>query len=291
MVVSFVRAPQVALALAFLGLISGCQKSEEHPPFAEACTENCGNLPGISGRPGGSSNGSAAGSTGQPDTDAGTGTLQGNVLLLSDDTFVHAMLYTNGATISADGANGSPVTSTWDGSGLDPDPFSLDGVARAATNWVSVIPELVGGDALPTYQAVQTVRVSNVDLALVPATVLDGIFGTVSTLRSPDSGQVVLFFHSAGTGAALSGLHVTMSSAQAAIYSGPRGWVLDDGTALTDESGLIVFGNVEPANSNGTQTVSVTRAATATTPAAAAGQFAVKVVQGAVTIATVDVQL
>jgi hypothetical protein len=284
--VSFARSPQLALALALASLSFGCQKAEEHPPYAEACTKNCGVLPGISASPGQVSGGAA----GIPDSDAGTGTLQGHVLTLTDDSFVHAMPYTSAATVTADGASGSPVTGTWDGS--DPtNLYSLEGVATVDTSWVSVIPTLVTGDAQPTYQAVQTNRVSNVDLALVSAATLDGIFNAVSSIRSPDSGQVVLFFHSAGTGAALSGLQVSMITAQATMYAGARGWVLDDGTTTTDASGLVVFGNVEPANSSGTQTVSVTRAATATTPVTDAGQFDVKVVQGAVTIATVEVQL
>ena len=223
-----------------------------------------------------------------PDSDAGTGTLQGNVLLLTDDSLVHATLYEDGATVTADGASGSPVKATWSA----PDPFVLDGVARVATNWVSVKPDLVGGNALLTYQAVQTTQVTNVDLALISAATLDGIFTAVSTApRSPSFGQVVLFFRSAGTGAALSGLHVEMASATGSVYASASGWVLDDGTASTNQSGLVVFGNVDPANSSGTQQVVVTRVATTTTAAAPAGQFAVKVVQGAVTIASVAVQL
>jgi len=267
-------------------LLSGCQKSDEHPPFAAGCEDNCPLLPGIAV---GVGTGSAGSSSMNPDSDAGTGTLSGTVLQLTDDTFVHATLYMNGATVTADGASGSPVTATWEG--VASEPYVLDGVAHLATNWVSVKPSLVGGELLPTYQAVQTKQVTNVDLALVSSAVLDGIFNTVASLRSPDSGQVVLFFRSAGTGAPLAGLHVTMAKAQAAIYATTNGWAFDDGTAITNKEGLIVFGNVEPANSNGAQSVVVTRAATASTPAVAAGQFAVKVVQGAVTIATVDVQL
>jgi hypothetical protein len=231
--------------------------------------------------------GTAGSSAMNPDTDAGTGTLEGQVFLLADESFVRATLYPNGATITADGASGSPVTATWDGVNA----YKLEGVERVATNWVRIQPALVGGDPLLTYQAVQSNQASKVDLALVSAATLDSIFNAVSTLRSPESGQVILFFRSAGTGVPLAGLHVAMPKAQAGIYSSPSGWVQDDGTAVTDKSGLIVFGNVEPANSGGTQTVTVTRAATATMPAAAGGQFAVKVVQTAVTIATVNVQL
>ncbi len=267
--------------MALAGLF-GCQKSEDHPPFAAGCEQNCPILPGIPVGTG------SAGASSIPDADAGTGTLQGNVVLLTDDSFVHATLYGERATITADGASGSPVTTTWE----TPGPYVLEGVNPVLTNWVSVKPDVVGGEALLTYQAVQTKQAANVNLLLVSATSLDGIFVSVSVPpRSPNFGQVVLFFRSAGTGAPLAGLRVTMTLAEASIYAAASGWVLDDGTAFTDQSGRVVFGNVEPANASGTQTVTVTRVATPTTPAAAAGQFPVRVVEGAVTIATVDVQL
>jgi len=265
-------------------LLPACQKSEEHPPFAPGCESNCPLLPGIS-----LGTGHAGSSAMNPDSDAGTDTLQGQVMLLSDDSFVHATRYNEAAAITADGANGSPVSDTWEG--IAADQYLLEGVARAATNWVSVKPNLLGGDPLWTYQAVRTNQVSMVNLQLVSGAALDGIFTAVSMLRSSNFGQVVLFFRSAGTGAPLSGLRVTMSQAEGAMYATASGWVLDDGTAFTDQSGLVVFGNVQPAKAGGTQTVTVTRVATPTMAAAAAGQFAAKVVQGAVTIASVDVPL
>jgi hypothetical protein len=225
-----------------------------------------------------------------PGSDAGTGTLDGKVFLLADASFAKGSLYQLGATVTADGADGSPVTGVW--KGIEPfDPFVLQGVARVTTNWVSVQPDAVGGDALPTYQALQTYQVTSADLALVSATTLDSLFTAVSTLRSPNSGQVIVFFRSAGTGTPLAGLHVTMAKAQAGIYASANGWVLDDGTAVTNQSGLVVFGNVEPAAAGSTQLITVTRAATPTTVAAAAGQFPVKVVQGAVSIASLGIQL
>lgn len=265
-----------------MALLSGCQKSEEHPPFAAGCANKCSPIPGVSVSAGSGSAGSSSGS----DADGGVGTLQGNLLLLNDDSFAQATPYTSGATVTADGASGSPVTDSAVG-----DVYSLEGVARSAINWVSVKPNLVGGDALLTYQAVQTNQGTTVNLAMVSATVLDSVFNAISTLRSPESGQVVLFFRSAGTNAPLAGLHVSLAKAQAAAYATASGWTLDDGTAVTSKSGLVVFGNVEPANSNGTQTITITRAATASTPATSAGEFAVKVVQGAVTIASIGVQL
>jgi hypothetical protein len=67
--------------------------------------------------------------------------------------------------------------------------------------------------------------------------------------------------------------------------------VEDDGTAVTDTNGLVLFGNVELANSTGTQPVTVTKVASGSGQAVNAGTFAARVVEGAVSIATVDVAL
>ena len=246
--------------------------------------KNCPLLPVISV---GTGNGSAGGSS-IPGSDAGSGTLTGQVFL-TDASFVSGTLYEKSATVTADGANGSSVTANW--LGADPlEMFTLDGVARVASNWLSVQPE-VGGDALPTYQELQTYQVTSANLALVSATALDSVFNAVSTLRSANSAQIIVFFRRASTGTPLSGLHVSMVNAQAGIYKNANGWVLDDGTAVTDQSGLVVFGNVEPNAAGSTQLVTVTRAATPTTAAAAAGQFPIKVVQGAVSIDALGIQL
>jgi hypothetical protein len=274
----------LALVLAVVGSLPACQNSDDHPPFAAGCEKNCPLLPPISiGSSGGSS-------SMNPDSDAGTGTLQGKVILLTDGSFAQGSLFKQGATVTADGANGSPVTGIW--KGVDPfDPFVLDGVARVTTNWVSVEPDVVGGDALTTYQALQTYQITSADLALVSATTLDGVFNAVSTLRSSNAGQVIVFFRSAATGTPVSGLHVTMTAAQAGIYASATGWTLDDGQAVTNQSGLVVFGNVEPGAAGVTRLVTVTRAPTASTPATPAGQFPVKVVSGAVSIASLGIQL
>jgi hypothetical protein len=82
-----------------------------------------------------------------------------------------------------------------------------------------------------------------------------------------------------------------MTAAQAGIYASATGWTLDDGEAVTDQSGLVVFGNVEPAATGATRLVTVTRAATSSMAAAPAGQFPVKVVAGAVSITSLGIQL
>jgi len=269
----------LALAAALAGLL-GCQTTDEHPPFLAPCTKNCPVLPPISG--GGSQGGSS--NTG---SDAGTGTLDGQVFL-TDSSFIQGSLYEKRATVTADGANGSPVTAIWEG--VAPfDPFVLEGVARVNSNWLSVRPD-VDGDALPTYQDLQTYQVTSAKLGLVSATALDAVFNAVSTLRSESSAQIIVFFRSASAGTPLSGLHVTMANAQLGMYATATGWKIDDGTAVTGASGLVVFGNVEPAaGGSTTQLVTVTRPGTAS--AGAAVQFPIKVVQGAVSVAALGVQL
>lgn len=279
---SFRNGIFAALGLGLVAVVSACQKQDERAPFIPGCEVNCTPLPGISVGNGSSGNGSGgAGSV----SDAGPTSLTGQVLLLNDETFVRAALFTRAATVRADGASGSPVSAEWNGA----DSYDLQGVSRLSTNWLSVKPTAAGLEALETYQAVRTTDATQVNLVAVSGTVLDGIFNQLSSLRSPNFGQVVLFFTSQGTGTALSGLHVAMPSSALAAYHSASGWVLDDGTAVTDQTGLVVFGNVDAANASGTQTVTVERAAVGSTPAASGGQFAVKTVVGAATIATVTV--
>jgi len=215
----------------------------------------------------------------------GSGTLTGQVLQFTDQTFVAASLFAKTATVSADGATTATVTAAWDGA----DPYTLAGLALETTNWISVQPGDLQGDALLTYQAVDTTGASTANLAVVSGPTLDEIFTSVSAIRSPTFGQVVLFFRSAGNDTPLSGLHVAMAAAQIAAYASGSNWILDDGTAVTDTSGLVLFGNVDTTGS--TATVTVSRVATATTAAADGGTFTVKAVEGAVTLASVDAQL
>lgn len=261
-------------------LLPGCQKSDSHPPFIGACDSDCSHLPGVV------VNAGSGGSAALPVSDAGPTSLSGQVLLLSDDSFARATLFTARATVSADGANGSPVTADWDGV----DPYELDGVAPAETSWIGVKPDLVGGDALLTYQAVRTNSVQKVDLAVVSSAVLDGIFNAVSAIRDPNSATLVLFLHSAGTGKPLAGLHVTATRASTVAYKAGNTWSLDAGNAVTDSSGLVLLGNVD-VKASAIQTVTVTRAATASSPAVDGGQFALKAVQGSASIATASVEL
>jgi hypothetical protein len=274
----------VVSGLLALSCLVGCQKPDEHPAFAEGCEVDCKPITGVSL---GSGVSGGAGSPGTV-TDAGTGMLTGNVVLLSNQTFVSAVPFAKTAAVFADGAAGTTVTAVWNGK----DPYLLPGVAEEPTNWVSVKPDDTQGDALLTFQPVATNNVSNADLAVISAATLDELFTSLSAQRSPAFGQVVLFFRSLGTGAPVAGLHVALSAAQLVAYAAAGGWVLDDGTAVTNGSGLVVFGNVDASTANGgTRSVAVSRPASATAPATSGGNFAIKVMPGDATIATVNVQL
>lgn len=278
------------VAAANLTVLAGCQKQDEHAPFVAGCESDCKPTPGItignSGTAGASAGGAAA-------SDAGftAGALTGQVLALTDDTFSQGALFAQSATISADGASGTPVSGTWNGV----DPFALSGLAVSATNWVRVVPSNVQGDALLTIQAVQTNATDSADLFVVDSAAIDTVLTAVSAVPAAGLGQVVLFFRNAGTGAPLSGVQAAMKPpivAQVGAYATTRGWVLQDDTTTTSAKGLVVFGNVSlPTGGSTTQTVTVSRPATATTAAVSGGEFSVQVAEGAVTLATVGLKL
>lgn len=274
---------------AGVSLLAGCQKQDEHAPFAAGCESDCKPTPGITI----GSNGTAAGGAGgAAASDAGftAGALSGQVLALADDTFSQGTLFAQSATISADGASGTPVSATWNGV----DPFALSGLAVSATNWVRVVPSNVQGDALPTIQAVQTNATDSADLFVVDSAAIDSVLTAVSAVRAPGLGQVVLFFRNAGTGAPLSGVQAVMKgmASEVGAYATTHGWVLQDDTTTTSAKGLVVFGNVSlPTGGSTTQTITVSRPATATTAAVSGGQFSVEVAEGTVTLATVGLKL
>jgi len=277
----------LCLALgAIAGLGAGCQKSDEHPPYAAGCVSDCKPSAGIS--IGSGSNGSGGSGATQSDAGFDAGTLTGSVVLLNEQTFSRAAAFNQAASIAALGATGGVVGGQWDGM----NPYTITGLAVADTNWVTVTPANAQGDALPTIQAVQTNATDTADLAVVDSTTLDAVLTAVSSTRAPALGQVILFFRNAGTGAALSGIRATMAKAEVPAYAEPNGWALQDDTTVTSASGLVVFGNVTvPGAGSTTQTVSVSRPATATTAAVDGGTFSVKVAEGMVTVASIGVKL
>ncbi len=267
-------------------LTQACSQSDTHPPYAAGCTSDCKPGAGISigsGTP-------SSGGTGTTPTDAGfnAGTLTGNVVLLNDETFTRAAAFAQAASVEGQAASGGFVSGQWNGSA----PYTVSGLAVSDTNWVTVTPGNAQGDALPTIQAVQTDATDTADLAVVDQTTLNAVLTAVASTRAPALGQVILFFRNAGTGAALSGIQATMTASEAPAYAQTNGWAIQDDTTVTSSSGLVVFGNVTtPTGGSTTQTVSVVRPATATTAAANGGTFAVQVVGGAVTLASIGVKL
>jgi hypothetical protein len=283
---SWVRFESRLLPLCvFAALLAGCQK-DDHPPFAAGCTSSSDCKPTVGISIG--SGGTTTPITNPPDGGFSAGNLTGNVLELNDATFNRAVPFMQSATVSADGVNGIAVTASWDGT----NPFMLSGVAIEPSNFVAVSPLAAQGDAMQTIQAVQTNVTDTADLFVIDSTVIDGILTAVAMTRGPAFGQVVLFLQNAGTGQPLSGMRATMTLSEAPAFASASGWVTPDDTTVTDASGLVMFGNVEPPTGGGTtQTVTVSRVATATVSAIGPISFPVKVVEGAATLATVGVRL
>jgi hypothetical protein len=274
------------VALVSGAVVAGCQKQADLAPFAPGCQTDCKPPTIVAIGSGSGSDGTIT--TPTPDAGFDAGTLTGSVVELNEATFTQTTAFTQTATVAADGATGTSVSGMWDGT----NPYTLSGVSVAVTNWVSVTPSAAQGDALPTFQAVETDATDTADLAVVNSAVIDGILLDVSATRAPAFGQVVMFFRNAGTGESLSGIHAVMNASAAPAYAAASGWVLMDDTTVTNSSGLVMFGNVDlPAAGSTTQIVNIDRPATTTTAAISGGTFAVKVVEGAVTIATVGVQL
>ncbi|HEX7452005.1 MAG TPA: hypothetical protein VF294_06960, partial [Polyangiaceae bacterium] len=70
--------------LALSALAAGCQKQDDHPPYAAPCEVDCKPTAGISL---GSSSGTPT-TTPTTDLDGGSGSLTGQVLQLTDQSFV-----------------------------------------------------------------------------------------------------------------------------------------------------------------------------------------------------------
>ncbi|HTQ02631.1 MAG TPA: hypothetical protein VMI54_02200 [Polyangiaceae bacterium] len=275
-----------SLLVVALGL--GCASEKERPP-PPTCLGDCGLSPGIG--TGVSMPGGSAGAQGEGGADAGTPqgvVLTGDVLVLNDDLdFMTGTPLTDTANIQTDGADGRPVTGTWDGI----NPFVLTNVAAARPVWVlATPPNGTADDALPALEPVRTDAPDANDtvtanLALVHATTIDHIFALASVPLTTDAtlGQVILLLESKPVGATtpspLAGVTAQSSSAQGVIYAASGSF--SDVATTTDNTGVVVLANVAGAAWPGA-VINVLFSGAKTSGAQ------VRVVSGAVTIATIE---
>ncbi|MGC4094774.1 MAG: hypothetical protein QM756_44030 [Polyangiaceae bacterium] len=244
------RQPGLSL-LAALGLLAACSDPPKHAPLIDPCGgTTCPNIgqigQGIPGSGGASSSGGGSGLGGVGGVS--TGVLRGNVVDLVDDTFRTSLADTQPAVVEAQGASQPLVSAEWNGI----DAFELKGVQTAiSVSWVSVRPKN-GNSSLRTLTPVSLSLAGEVALPMVQADVIDGIFQGLSTASTRSSGaaQLVVSFISTKSGFGAPGVKVAASSAALVAYRNGGVWSTD--VFQTDNSGLVMVGNLAAATFPGT---------------------------------------
>lgn len=232
---------RVTAWLAAISCCVGCGQKPEHPALAPSCdpaTMDCRTTTPGSGsgsNPGGDDPG--AGGAG---TDGGLADFTGLVMQLDSDYFDQGTVFPRSATVSATGDGGLRTSTTYDGTS-----FKLPNVLLAATNWFLIEPTGVG--ALPTLNAIPTRSIATTDLRLGLANTdaVDGIFLNSGTDRSLERAQLVLHVVDSQL-RSVPGIRGTLSAlAEVTEYRMAAAWVPDDGaTSVTDDTGMLFFGNV-----------------------------------------------
>jgi hypothetical protein len=253
---------------------SACGQKLDHPGNAPACDPAVMNCQSVGNPEIGSGNGNAAGADSGA---AAVATFSGQVLAFGDDYFDQGIIFNGKAQVSAAGDSSSRVTGAYDAGS-----FQLDGVLKTAVNWFLVVPE--GTGTLPTLSAVDT-RASKSDalvVGLASSLDLDGMFGNSGTDRSVERAQVVLHVVDQQS-RSVPGMKGTISAtAEITEYRLVSAWVKDDaGTGITDDTGMIFFGNVQAGSALTKATVALSGSATS--------RIDVDIQVGAVTVVTVIV--
>lgn len=227
--------------LTLAPVLAACQQEvEERPPSAPGC--NGPRCVPVGGLPPSNGSGSGGRSAGEGGTDGGgeSSELTGSIRELVDDGFHASQPFTGIAKLSAEGATGGLVTTSWNGV----DPFGLNGVKRSSATWILVAPERSQG-VLPTIHPVDTRQRPEVDLGLVRADNLDLVFLllTVPGERLSGKGQLILaFVERASSGGGKNGVRVALPEAEFISYASQGTW--SELETETDTSGLVVLGNI-----------------------------------------------
>lgn len=231
---------RVSAGLIAIACCAGCGQKLEHPALAPSCdpaTMDCRTTTPGSGS--GSSPGDHQGSGGAG-SDSGLATFSGLVIQFDDDYFDQGTAFPNPATISATGDGGLRTSTSYDGKS-----FELNDVLLAPANWFLVEP--TGNGVMPTLGAIPTRSIATTDLrlGLANTTAVDGIFLNSGTDRSLERAQLVV--HVVDTQLrSVPGIRGTVSAmAEVTEYRMAGAWIPDDGaTSVTDDTGMLFFGNV-----------------------------------------------
>jgi hypothetical protein len=257
------RASVLFVPLAPLAVCLACQQELDVPAAAPACDPavmKCVFTPppamGSEGNSGGDSSGGEE-----------TATFSGSVLAFDDDYFDKGGVFTGMAKVSATGESGARVTTDYDGTS-----FQLNKVLKDSGNWFFVEPA-AGSGMLPTLMPLDT-RAAKADaltVGVVNGVDVDSIFSFLNTERSVERAQVVMTVVDRSL-RSVPGVKGTIT-AEVTAYRAAGGWIGDE---ITDDSGMIFFGNVQAGSALSTASISLTGAVTA--------RVDVKLVAGAVTV-------
>jgi hypothetical protein len=246
-------------------LCVACQQELDHPDAAAPCDPKVMTCV-ITPPPAMGSDGNTGGD--RP-VDEETAPFSGSVLAFDDDYFDRGGAFTGRAKVSATGESGTRVTSEYDGKS-----FTLNNVLKVPSNWFRVEPA-AGTGMLPTLMPVDT-RTAKADLltvGVVNGVDVDNIFAFLNTERSVERAQVVLTLLDKSL-RSVPGVTGTLTS-EVTAYRAAGGWIGDD---VTDNSGMIFFGNVQAGSALSSVSISLRGAVTT--------RVDVKVAAGAVTVIT-----
>lgn len=258
------RASVLLVPLVSLALCLACQQDLDVPAAAPACDPAVTRCVFTPPPAMGSGDGNEGGASGDHEE---TATFSGSVLAFDDDYFDKGAVFTDKAKVSATGESGARVTTDYDGT-----TFQLNKVLKASENWFFVEPA-AGSGMLPTLMPLdtRTAKADTLTVGVVNGLDVDSIFSFLNTERSVERAQVVLSVVD-GSLRSVPGVQGTLT-AEVTAYRAAGGWIGDD---VTDNSGMIFFGNVQAGSALSSVSISLSGAVTT--------RVDVKVVAGAVTI-------
>ena len=240
----------------------------DHPATVAACDpaiKKCSSGPPLQS---GNGDGSSAG--GASSGGDAVVSVPGRVLGLTDDFFDQGPSFTGQAQVSADGKNGSRVTTTYDGT-----TFQLDDVLKTGVNWFLTVPVTNSG-FLPTLIPADTrsLKADQLVVAVAPSLQVAGILQSLGTAPSDARAQIVVRVVDAQQ-RSVTGVTTDFTS-EVTAYRTAGAWLGSD--VGTDESGLIFIGNAQVGSALSRASINLRGAATA--------RVDVEVLAGALTLVT-----
>lgn len=201
--------------------------------------------------------------------------LEGTVTVFRDDRFGPADPLAELASVTASGADGALVATTFDGV----HPFELPNVAASELNWVAVQPLASDLELLAALHPVDTRPAPFLSLSVARVDTLSQIYATVTaqTTVALDRGHILLFFRDTA-GHPVSGVQVSSSGAELVAYATGETW--DTTLGETSSRGIALLGNVPAGDFPGAD-------ATVSTAGALSGGISLRVAAGTLTVSEV----